>query len=145
MKGLNRLYWLKIEIEKIENQIVKSENEIEKIKNQIKELTVLSSPKMNGTPGGNSTSSTVESYNERLEELKHKLTVYRSKLIGYRSKLIKEQVRIENYIEQIKDDEVRVIARMRFIDNKSYDAIGSELFIDRTTASKKLREYIERN
>ena len=123
MKKLNKLYWLKQEIAQIENQI--------------KELTVLSATTMNGMPSGSNVSSPVERFYDRLERLKAKL---QAKLDEY----VIENERIDDYIENIEDAEVRVIARKRFIENKDYQTIGDEMYIDRTTAYKKLKRYFER-
>lgn len=123
MKKLNKLYWLKQEIAQIENQI--------------KELTVLSATTMNGMPSGSKVSSPVERFYDRLERLKAKL---QAKLDEY----IIEKERIEDYIENIEDAEVRVIARKRFIENKDYQTIGDEMYIDRTTAYKKLKRYFDK-
>ena len=123
MKGLNKLYWLKKEKAQIENQI--------------KELTVLSAVSMSGMPKGNKVSSPVERFNERLEQLTEKLQ-------RKCDEILIETERIETYIENIDDAEVRVIARMRFIENKTFQVIGDELFIDKSTAYKKLDKYFER-
>ena len=122
MKKLNKLYWLKQERIQIENQI--------------KELTVLSAVAMSGMPSGNKVSSPVERFNERLEKLKEKLQ-------RKCAEILTETERIEEYIENIEDAEVRVIARKRFIDNKTFQAIGDELYIDKSTAYKKLDKYFE--
>lgn len=124
MKRLNKLYWLKKEIEQIEMQI--------------KELTILSAMAMNGMPSGNSVSSPVEKFYDRLDKLRTKL---QTKLNEY----ITEKERIEEYIENIEDPEIRVIARLRFIDNEDFQTIGNEMFMDRTTAYRKLKNYFERN
>lgn len=123
MKKLNRLYWLKQERIQIENQI--------------KELTVLSAIAMSGMPSGSTVSSPVERFNERLEQLKEKLQ-------RKCDEILTETERIEIYIENIEDAEVRVIARKRFIDNKTFQTIGDELYIDKTTAYKQLKKYFER-
>lgn len=123
MKNLNRLYWLKQERMQIENQI--------------KELTVLSAVPMSGMPSGSTVSSPVERFNERLEQLKEKLQ-------RKCAEILTETERIEEYIENIEDAEIRVIARKRFIDNKTYQVIGDEMFVDGTTARKKLKRYFER-
>ena len=123
MKKLNKLYWLKREKVQIENQI--------------KELTVLSAVSMNGMPKGNKVSSPVERFNERLEQLKEKLQ-------RKCAEILTETERIEEYIENIEDAEIRVIARMRFIENKTFQAIGDELYMARTTAYEKLNRYFER-
>ena len=124
MKRLNKLYWLKKEIEQLEMQI--------------KELTILSAMAMSGMPSGNTVSSPVEKFYDRLEKLRNKL---QAKLNEY----VTEKERIEEYIENIEDAEIRVIARLRFIDNKDYQTIGNDMFMDRTTAYKKLKKYFERN
>ena len=123
MKELNKLYWLKHEKKQIENQI--------------KELTVLSAVSMSGMPSGKNATSPVERFNERLEKL-------REKLQKKCAEILIETERIEKRIEIIADAEVRVIARKRFIETKTFETIGKELFIDRTTAYKKLKRYFER-
>ena len=123
MKKLNTLYWLKQEKAQIENQI--------------KELTVLSAVSMSGMPKGSTVSSPVERFNERLERLKEKLQ-------RKCEEILTETERIESYIESIEDAEVRVIARKRFIENKTFQAIGDEMYIEKTTAYKKLKRYFER-
>ena len=122
MKKLNTLYWLKQEKAQIENQI--------------KELTVLSAVSMSGMPSGSQVSSPVEQFNIRLEQLKEKLQ-------RKCAEILTETERIESYIENITDAEVRVIARMRFIENKTFQTIGDELYIDKSTAYKKLDKYIK--
>ena len=122
MKNLNRLFWLKKDIKKIENQI--------------KELTVLKASAMTGMPSSKNISSSVEKFVEQLERLQEKLA-------HKRVELLTETERIEKYIESIEDDEIRLIARMRYIDHMGFQKIGDELFIDRTTASKKLKRYVE--
>ena len=121
MKNLNKLYWIKKEIKQIEEQI--------------KELTVLSAVSFSGMPSGNSVSSPVEKFNERLDNLKQKLAIKHAESL-------EEKERIEKYIETIDDVEIRVIARSRFIECKSWQKIGDENFMDRTTVYRKLEKYI---
>lgn len=123
MKKLNKLYWLKQEKKQIENQI--------------KELTVLSAVSMSGMPSSSKVSSPVERFNIRLEQLKEKLQ-------RKCEEILTETERIESYIENIEDDEIRVIARMRFIENKTFQVIGDELYMARTTAYEKLKRYFEK-
>ena len=124
MKGLNKLYWLKKDIEQIENQI--------------SELTVIKAAAISSIPSGNSVSSPVERFVEKAEKFQEKLT---KKLQEY----IAERERIEDYIEGIKPGDIRTIARMRFIDNLDWQTIGDTLNMDRTTAYKKLKKYLEEN
>ena len=123
MKNLNKLYWIKKEIEQIEERM--------------KELTVLSAVSFSGMPSGNAVSSPVEKFNERLDKLKRKLAIKHAESLA-------EEERIERYIETIEDVEIRVLARARFIECKSWQQIGDENFMDRTTVYKKLNKYIKK-
>ena len=120
MKNLNKLYWLKKEVTQIENQI--------------RELTILSAFEMSGMPSGNSVSSPVEQFYQRLDKL-------RTKLEKAKEKVVEEKERLETYIENIEDAEIRVLARMRFLECKTWEVIGDEAHMDRRTASRKLERY----
>lgn len=122
MLNPNKLYWIKREIVQIENQI--------------KELTVLSAVAMDSTSGGHNVSSPVERFYIRLEKLK-------SRLADKHAESLAEQERLENFIDTIEDAEIRVFARSRYIENKSFQQIGDENYVDRTTVAKKLRRYVE--
>lgn len=121
MRGLNKLYYLKIDIENI--------------KEEIRNLPTISSPQLTGMPHGTGVSNPVESYYLKKEELLEKLN---QKIEKYTEELI----RIEGVIERIDDPEVRSIARMRFIQNMKWEDIGEKMHLDRTSCSKKLRKYI---
>ena len=120
MKNLNKLYWLKLEVAHIENQI--------------KELTILRAFEMSGMPSGNSVSSPVEQFFNRLDKL-------RSKLEKAKDKVLKETERLETYIEAVDDAEIRTLARMRYIECMKFEDIGKECHMDRRTVSRKLENY----
>ena len=120
MKNLNKLYWLKQEVIQIENQI--------------KELTILSAFEMSGMPSSNSVSSPVEQFYNRLDKL-------RTKLLKAKEKVADEVERLENYIEGIEDEEIRILARARYLECKTWEVIGKENNMERTTVSKKMRKY----
>lgn len=120
MKNLNKLYWLKKEVVQIENLI--------------KELTILRACQMSGMPSGNSVSSPVEQFNERLDKLQ-------TKLRKAKEKVAKEIERLESYIEGIEDEEIKVLARARYLECKTWEVIGEENHMDRRTASRKLEKY----
>ena len=120
MKNLNKLYWLKREVKQIEEQI--------------RELTILSAFEMSGMPSSNSVSSPVEQFYNRLDKLRTKLT-------KAKGKVAKEMERLESYIEAVEDAEIRVLARMRYIDCMKYEDIGDEVHMDRRTVSRKLENY----
>ena len=125
MKNLNKVYWLKKEINQIDDQI--------------KELTYYSGSAFSGMPSGsNAVSSPIERYVMKKERLVEKLQKITDELVA-------EVQRIEEYIESIDDAEIRVIARKRFIENKDWQVIGDEMYMDRTTVSRKMKKYIERD
>ena len=121
MRGLNKLYYLKIDIESI--------------KEEIKNLPTISSPELTGMPHGTGVSNPIEKYFLKKEALMEKLN---AKVEKYTEELM----RIEGVIERIDDPEVRTIARMRFILNMKWEDIGDKVHLERTTCSKKLRKYI---
>ena len=124
MKNLNKIYWLRREIEQITEQITS--------------LTVVcGGASFSGIPSGNNNnSSPIERYVLKKEKLIEKL---QTKL----DELFAETQRIEDIIESIDDVEIRLIARKRLIENKDWQIIGDEMFMDRTTVSRKLKRYFE--
>ena len=101
------------------------------------DISILSANIMSDMPKGKKVTSPVEQFYDRLEALVTKLHL---KLDEY----VRERERIEEYIENIDDAEIRVLARKRFIENKDFQTIGNETFMHRTAASKKLKKYIEK-
>ena len=122
MKGLNKLYYLKIEIDEL--------------RDEIDNIPEISSSKMTGMPHSNSVSDPVW----QLQLKKQKLVERLSKKLN---KYLDELTRIENIIDKIEDVEVRAIARMRFVKNLKWEDIGCEMDYDRTVCYKKLRDYLK--
>ena len=122
MRGLNKLYYLKLDIENI--------------RAEINSLPTISSSQITGMPHGTNVSNPIESYYLKKEQLLEKLN---QKIEKYTEELI----RIEDIIDRIDDIEVKAIARMRFIQNMKWEDIGQEIHLERTTCSKKLRKYID--
>ena len=122
MRGLNKLYYLKIDIENI--------------KEEIKSIPTISSPQLTGMPHGTGVSNPIESYFLKKEKLIEKLNLKKEKYT-------EELLRIEDIIDRIDDEEIRAIARMRFVQCLTWEEIGERVHLERTTCSKKLRKYIE--
>jgi hypothetical protein len=122
MRGLNKLYYLKIDIENI--------------KDEIKGLPIINAPSMSGMPHGSDISSPIESYCLKKEKLLEKLN---QKIEKYTEELI----RIEDIIDKIDDVEVKAIARMRFIQCMKWEDIGAKVYLDRTNCARKLKKYIQ--
>ena len=122
MRGLNKLYWLKIDMENIQDEI--------------KSLPIISSPQITGMPHGSGLSDPIVSYVIKKEELVERLN---AKIAKY----MEELVRIENIIEKIDDPEVRAIARMRFVHCLKWEDIGEKVHLDRTNCARKLKKHIK--
>lgn len=122
MRGLNKLYFLKIEIEEL--------------KEEIKNLSIISSTELTGMPHSGGTSNPTEQYllkKQRLiDKLQKKLEIY-----------VDELDRIEGIIDRIDEPEVRLIARKRFIQNKKWEDIGREISLDRSVCYRKLNKYLK--
>lgn len=121
MRGLNKLYYLKIDIENI--------------KKEIDNIPTMSSSQLTGMPHGSGVSNPVLSYVLKKEELTEKLN---QKIAKYTEELM----RIEGIIDGIDDEEVRAIARMRFVLCLKWEEIGERVHLERTTCAKKLKKYI---
>lgn len=83
----------------------------------------------------------IESLEEFDVEKKIKLV---NKLKRYQSKYIDQLDNINQFIESIEDDETRLIARYRLIDNLKWEEIGSIMYKDRTSCYRKLQKVIKK-
>lgn len=144
MKAPNKLHCFIEEKAEHEEEKTRLEEEKARKENQIEELTVLSAVAMSGMPSGSTVSSPVERFNERLERLNEELRQICEEILTEIEHIDRCIENIKNYIENIDDVEVRVIARKRFIENKTFQSIGDEMYIEKTTAYKKLKRYFER-
>jgi hypothetical protein len=122
MRKINKLYYLKLEI-----------NEI---KNEIKDLAEISSPSLTGMPSGGGTPSDptyqfVMKKQKLMEKLNDKLEVY-----------IDELTRTENIIDNIEDAETRLIARLRLVENLEWKEIAKRVNLDRSVCYRKIKKYL---
>ena len=122
IKKLNKLYYMKKNIKELEEELA--------------ELNNLGSAPLNDMPKGNTTGNPTESFvikkSRILEKLKDAHELYLS-----------EYEKISDFINNIEDEEIKLIARLRFIKHKDWESIGKEVNADRTTPSKKFRKYWE--
>lgn len=121
MKKMNKLYYLKIEI-----------NEL---KEEIKNISTISSMELTGMPHSNNVGDPVFQCLIKKQKLIEKLN---NKLEKY----IDELSIIENIIEDIDDAEIRLIARLRFIENLKWEEIARKVNLDRSVCYRKLKKYL---
>lgn len=118
-KELSRYYWLKKEVEDIEKTLKQIEDKIKEFgygvgASKIKEVVV------NGTIQ----SSSIQ---EKYAELQEKLNQIQKLYIDRRLSVIEEYLKIENYINNITDDEMKIIVKMRNMDLLTWNDIADRM------------------
>ena len=123
IRDLNKLYYIKKNIKALEEELA--------------EINNLGSAPLNDMPITNGkTSNPTELFVIRKNRILEKLTKEYVKYLA-------EYERINAFINSIKNEEIKLIARLRFINHKDWETIGKEVHSDRTTPSKKMRKYLE--
>lgn len=128
LNKLNKTFYLKKNITKLEEQL--------------KELNNLGSAPISDTPKGNGTSDPTLQYNLKKSKIMEKL------LKTYDAYL-DEYDKINDYINTIEDEEVKLIARLRFIEHRDWFYIAAEISpenknIHWTTPRKKITRYLDK-
>jgi hypothetical protein len=123
VRGLNKLYYIK--------------RDIESIKEELNNIPEISGIDMSGMPHSTAVSDPVYQLYLKREKLFKRLNI---KIERY----FDELERIENIIDSIEDVEIRTMARMRFVLNMKWEDIGDKVGYDRTVCSKKVRKYIDK-
>lgn len=127
--SVNSLYYIKKEIKIIEREL--------------EELSNLGSPVMSDTPVSHDVGDPTQKYVIKKIRLENRLNKLLDKYTTKYEKIIK-------FIDDIEDDEIRLIARLRFIDNKSWNEIADELsyggkYISEDAPRKKLYRFLQKN
>lgn len=120
-KELSKYYYLKKEIENLEERIITFGVGVSSVK--IKELNVDSSPQY-------------ASIQEKISELK-------DMWIQKRVEALEEYIKIEHFISGITDSEIRQIMRYRYLDLKKWDEIDILLHNGKDYSKKKYHKYIK--
>lgn len=126
-RELNQIYWLRKEIKQLDKNLQRLEN-----------MSLIKSPIITGMPFGNKTNDTVARYSCDIIDLQNEL-------INKRQKYLNQAKIIENYVDSITDSEIRQIVRLRHIDGLTWDEIGGEMNMDRSTVSKKYHNFIKKS
>lgn len=119
-KELSQFYWLKKEIKDLEDKIDELGYGVGSIK--IKDV--------------------IGTSNNQQSSIQEKVAILQEQLINARLTALEKYIEIERYIESVEDSEIRQIMRFRFLDLMNWYQIAEELHYERTTVSKKLRQYI---
>ena len=119
-KELGRYFWLKKEVKHLENQLEEFGDGV-------------SATSFEEKIGSSGISISIQEKRQLIIE----------KLINARLSALEEYIKIETYINKVEDVEIKAIMVLRFQELKNWDEIGKELHMERTTASKKLRRYLQ--
>ena len=122
IKELSRYHNLKVEIEQLKDSIEELET------------TIIGSSKITGMPinaSGNNNNPT--------ERIGIKLAKLTTKLENKKDNLIDELTKIEEFLNNVDDGEIRIIIRKRFLEGKTWN---KDIIADRSTPYYKLKKYL---
>lgn len=125
IKEARSIYYINLEIKRIKKDIA----ELEESRQYYKPINLDGMPR--GSPGEFNVS---EEYLEKRYKLERLLDL---KLRQLQQKLIE----FENFLATVDDPEIRLILRLRCVNNLTWEEIGEETKYDRTTVAKKFRAY----
>lgn len=119
-KELSKYFHLKKEIEDLEERIEKLGNGVGSI-----EITDM--------PGGSHAKNSIQ----------EKIVLLKEKWINARISALEEYLKIENYIENIEDLEIKQIMRYRFMDLMKWEQIDRKMNYSYDYSRLKLRRYFK--
>lgn len=120
-KELSNYYYLKKEIENLEERIITFGVGVSSVK--IKDLNVDSSP--------------------QYKSIQDKITELKDLWMEKRVSALEEYIKIEHYISSIEDSEIRQIMRYRYLDLKKWDDIDELMHTGINYSKKKYYKYIK--
>ena len=122
---INHLYYINKEIEQIQREL-----------NDLKTQNFYKSNVLTGMPKGNSERDIFSDYAEDIKELED--------MLHYNLKMLQmEKKKIEKFLSLIEDAEMRLIIRLRAVNNMRWEEIGAQIGMHRTTVSKKYYNFFK--
>ena len=126
IEEINSIYYINKEIARLQEELYTLKN-----KNFFK------SNNLTGMPKGNFEADVFVDYAEDVRTLESMLQYTLKKLQAERKK-------IEDFLNTVEDAELRLIIRLRAVNNMKWEEIGEELGVDRRTASRKFLNYFQK-
>lgn len=124
-KELNRLYFLNKEIETQRKRL-----------HQLQNMSMVKSHVITGLPRDNEIKNIVAKYAVEIADLESEINLNIQKCWN-------EIRKLERFINDITDCEIRQIIRLRHINGMTWDEIGFEMKMDRRTVSRKYHKYLK--
>lgn len=128
LEQATQIYYINKEINAVKLDLAKLEGS----RTYLKGITYSDMPK-----GG--VKDVTDDYNKYLDEQMR----LRKELNNALERLQHERLAMERFLQTIDDSEIRLIVRLRCINNMSWREIGNKLNSDRTTVSKKFYKFWE--
>lgn len=124
-KELAQIHYINIEIKHIKEELKRLESK-----------SMVKGQEITGMPAPNGTSDKVADYVTEKAELEMMLDMALKRLYITRNQ-------VERFLQEIEDNEIRLIVRMRAINCMNWYQIGKEIGMERTTVSKKYRNFLK--
>lgn len=127
IEEINSIYYINKEIAKLQEELY-----------MLKNKNFFKSNNLTGMPKGNIEADVFVDYAEDVRTLESMLQYTLKKLQVERKK-------IEDFLNTVEDAELRLIIRLRAVNNMKWEEIGEELGMDRRTASRKFLNYFQKH
>lgn len=124
-KELSQIHYINIEIKHIQDEL-----------NKLECRSMVKGQEITGMPGVTGTSDKVGDYATEKAELEMLLDMAIKRLY-----LVRNQ--IERFLQLIDDAEIRLIVRLRSINDMGWKEIGEVVGMERTTVSKKYHKFLK--
>lgn len=111
-------------------------NRIHYIEIELSELAELSAVRLDGMPHSRSPGDPVYQAFRRSEKLRRMLELKKQQAQS-------ELERIIEFIENVDDPEMQNILTARFVEGQTYEKIGEELYMHRTTVKRKIESFLK--
>lgn len=126
IEEINSIYYINKEIAKLQEELY-----------MLKNKNFFKSNNLTGMPKGNIEADVFVDYAEDVRTLESMLQYTLKKLQVERKK-------IEDFLNTVEDAELRLIIRLRAVNNMKWEEIGEELGMNRRTASRKFLNYFQK-
>ncbi|MDE7309808.1 MAG: sigma-70 family RNA polymerase sigma factor [Lachnospiraceae bacterium] len=126
VEEINSIYYINKEIEKIQKELYDLKNKNFYGKNIL-----------TGMPKGNWDDDIFSDYAEDIKT--------HEDMLHYNLKMLYvERKKMEEFLASIEDAELKIIIRLRAVNNMKWEEIGEELGMDRRTASRKFYKFFKK-
>ncbi len=126
VEEINNIYYINKEIDKIQKELY-----------DLKTKNFYGRTMLTGMPKGNPEHDIFSEYAENIKT--------HEDMLHYNLKMLYvERKKMEDFLASIEDAELKLIIRLRTVNNMKWEEIGIELGMDRRTASRKFYKFFKK-